>query len=153
MRDNRAKMKHKHEGRSSLQARPGSTRRLSILCKWKWRNRVNTGVEYRVDKCVVWAAQWAAQWVQVQVLAMTCRRLIERFSVSLIVLHHLPKFLKLPGMWQFPTGSLTSRCVQMSVCIYALYSTCECVRVCLNMSVSVLFDHIVFFLRKLRHES
>lgn len=41
--------------------------------------------------------------------------------VGLIALHHLPKLKNLPGMWQFPTGSLTSRCVQAS---------CMRVRVC-----------------------
>lgn len=60
-----------------------------------------------------------------------------RDSLGLIVLHHLPELQNLPGMWQFPTGSLTSRCVQ------------ECVRVCvsyLNMSVSLyLWSHHFFF--------
>lgn len=46
-----------------------------------------------------------------------------RDSVGLIVLHHLPKLQNLPGMWQFPTGSLTSRCVQ------------ECVRMCVSLCI------------------
>lgn len=59
-----------------------------------------------------------------------------RDSVGLIVLYHLPKLQNLPGMWQFPTGLLTSRCVQECVCL--------CVCVYLSTSISLYFV-ITFF--------
>lgn len=57
--------------------------------------------------------------------------------VGLIALHHLAKLKNLPGMWQFPTGSLTSRCVQAS---------CMRTRVRLeHVSPSLLCDRFFFF--------
>lgn len=68
-----------------------------------------------------------------------------RDSVGLIVLYHLPKLQNLPGMWQFPTGLLTSRCVQECVCL--------CVCIFKHVNLSLLCDHFFppfFFFRVLR---